>query len=152
MPLTVESLRARRRELIEIAARRGAHNIRVFGSVSRGDATEESDVDLIVDFDPERPAMDLLELMVALEDALGVPRPCSRNDSPSATTSGQGACRRGSSVSEGHDRRYLEWIRDSVQRIFIYRRDNPNALSEDGPIRDAIVWRLETIAEATTHL
>lgn len=73
MPLTLESLRARRRELIDIAARRGAHNIRVFGSVARGETREDSDVDLIVDIDPGRPAMDLLGLMVDLEDALGTP-------------------------------------------------------------------------------
>lgn len=85
MPLTLESLRARRRELIDIAARRGAHNIRVFGSVARGETREDSDVDLIVDIDPGRPAMDLLGLMVDLEDALGAPVHVVENFAPSAT-------------------------------------------------------------------
>jgi predicted nucleotidyltransferase len=71
MSLTLESLRARRRELIDIAARRGARNIRVFGSVARGETRANSDVDLIVDIDPDRRAMDLLGLIVDLEDALG---------------------------------------------------------------------------------
>lgn len=82
MPLTLESLRARRRELIDIAARRGARNIRIFGSVARGETRENSDVDLIVDIDPGRPAMDLLGLMVDLEDALGTPVHVVETSSP----------------------------------------------------------------------
>ncbi len=73
MALTLESLRARRGEIVDIATRRGASNIRVFGSIARGEGREDSDVDLIVDIDPGRPAMDLLGLMVDLEDALGTP-------------------------------------------------------------------------------
>jgi uncharacterized protein len=42
-------LRRRRRSVIEAAARRGASNVRVFGSVARGDDTEASDIDLLVD-------------------------------------------------------------------------------------------------------
>lgn len=55
-------------------------------------------------------------------------------------------------MNEGHDRRYLNWIKESIERIYAYSRDHPGALYEDGPIRDAIVWRLETIGEATGHL
>jgi predicted nucleotidyltransferase len=71
MALTLESLRARRGEIVDIAARRGARNIRVFGSIARGEGRDDSDVDLIVDIDPDRRAMDLLGLIVDLEDALG---------------------------------------------------------------------------------
>jgi uncharacterized protein len=42
-------LRRRRRSVIEAAARRGASNVRVFGSVARGEDVEGSDVDLLVD-------------------------------------------------------------------------------------------------------
>ena len=42
-------LRARRNEILEIAARHGARNVRVFGSVARGDADATSDVDILVD-------------------------------------------------------------------------------------------------------
>jgi len=51
MALTLESLRARRGEIVDIAARRGASNIRVFGSIARGEGRDDSDVDLIVDID-----------------------------------------------------------------------------------------------------
>jgi predicted nucleotidyltransferase/DNA-binding XRE family transcriptional regulator len=44
-------LRRRRRAVIETAARRGAHNVRAFGSVARGEDTESSDIDLLVDLD-----------------------------------------------------------------------------------------------------
>lgn len=44
-------LRRHRRALIEIAARRGARNVRVFGSVARGEDTDNSDIDLLVDLD-----------------------------------------------------------------------------------------------------
>ena len=48
-PPGLEELRARREEILVVAARRGASNIRVFGSVARGEAGADSDLDLIVD-------------------------------------------------------------------------------------------------------
>ena len=45
---SLESLWARRDDILGIAIRHGAHNVRVFGSVARGEATEHSDVDLLV--------------------------------------------------------------------------------------------------------
>lgn len=47
-----ESIRAQRDELLRIAARHGAHNVRIFGSVARGDAGPESDLDLLVEAGP----------------------------------------------------------------------------------------------------
>ncbi|MFO7976241.1 MAG: nucleotidyltransferase family protein [Candidatus Hydrogenedentota bacterium] len=47
-----EILREKRDEIIRVAARHGARNVRVFGSVARGDADSHSDVDLIVDLEP----------------------------------------------------------------------------------------------------
>jgi hypothetical protein len=48
----LEGLRQRRQEILDAAARRGARNIRVFGSVARGDADPQSDIDFLVEFDP----------------------------------------------------------------------------------------------------
>jgi len=45
----LEALRARESEILSIAARHGAGNIRIFGSVARGDASPESDVDFLID-------------------------------------------------------------------------------------------------------
>jgi uncharacterized protein len=44
-----EVLRSRRDEILRIARKHGVSRVRVFGSVARGDATEESDVDLLID-------------------------------------------------------------------------------------------------------
>jgi|GEM_PF-606679 len=68
---TLEDLRARRAEILRIMARRGVRNIRVFGSVARGEAKPDSDIDLLVDLEPGRSALDLSELILDLEEALG---------------------------------------------------------------------------------
>jgi uncharacterized protein len=60
-----------RAEILAAAARHGATNVRVFGSVARGDADAASDVDFLVDFEPGRSLLDLAGLLVDLEDLLG---------------------------------------------------------------------------------
>jgi uncharacterized protein len=60
-----------RAEILAAAARHGATNVRVFGSVARGDADAASDVDFLVDFEPGRSLLDLAGLLVELEDLLG---------------------------------------------------------------------------------
>lgn len=57
--------------LIEAAARRGLSNVRVFGSVARGDADEQSDVDLLVHPGPETSLFDLAGFMNDAEALLG---------------------------------------------------------------------------------
>lgn len=49
-----ELLRDRRLQILAIAEKHGAYNVRVFGSVARGEATEGSDIDFLVDYDVER--------------------------------------------------------------------------------------------------
>jgi predicted nucleotidyltransferase len=68
---TLHDLRARRAELIGIAAQHGASNVRVFGSVARGDANSASDIDLLVELEPARSLFDLGGLCEDLQDALG---------------------------------------------------------------------------------
>lgn len=51
---TLEALRARRDEILALAEQHGAFNVRVFGSVARGESTPESDVDLLVRWDYSR--------------------------------------------------------------------------------------------------
>jgi predicted nucleotidyltransferase len=69
--LTLQELRERRSEILHIAAARGATNVRAFGSVDRGEAGPESDVDFLVDLAPERTLFDMSGLILDLEDALG---------------------------------------------------------------------------------
>jgi len=51
MPKLLEELRSKREKIYEIASEYGVSNIRVFGSVARGEEREDSDVDLLVNID-----------------------------------------------------------------------------------------------------
>jgi len=70
--ITRRQLLAQREAILEIARRHGAHDVRLFGSIARGDAREASDIDLIVRFDPDRTLLDHGELIMDLQDLLGV--------------------------------------------------------------------------------
>lgn len=61
----------RREEILRIAARWGAYDVRIFGSVARGDAGSESDVDFLVNMEPGRSLLDLGGLLMDLQDLLG---------------------------------------------------------------------------------
>ena len=69
-------LRELRQDILELAHRHGARNVRLFGSVVRGEATEESDVDLLVDAEEETspwfPAGLIAELEKLLERRVDV--------------------------------------------------------------------------------
>ncbi len=67
------TIRARRAELLELAHRRGARNVRIFGSVARGTGVSGSDVDFLVDVMPGTSLLDLGELYLELQELLGVP-------------------------------------------------------------------------------
>ena len=56
-----ELLKTKRDAIIELAGKYGAHNIRVFGSVARGEATNESDIDLLVEMDKNSSLIMLME-------------------------------------------------------------------------------------------
>jgi predicted nucleotidyltransferase len=69
-----EAVAARREQLDEVLRRYGASNPRLFGSVARGDATTESDIDVLVDLDPARgnPWMRMAGLSEEFRGVLGV--------------------------------------------------------------------------------
>ena len=64
-------LRQKRNEILQIAESLGARNIRVFGSTARGEEGPESDLDLLVDFEPKRNMLDLSRQVMDLQDLLG---------------------------------------------------------------------------------
>jgi len=61
-----------REAILAIAERYGASNIRLFGSVARGDAIESSDIDFLVRFEPGRSLFDQGGLLMDLRDLLGI--------------------------------------------------------------------------------
>ncbi len=66
-----ELLQEKREDILRIASRRGAYNVRVFGSVARGEADAKSDIDLLVDLEPGRSLFDLGGLLMDLQNLLG---------------------------------------------------------------------------------
>ncbi|MCZ7539241.1 MAG: nucleotidyltransferase family protein [Anaerolineae bacterium] len=71
MPEIDDLLKQQRDAILRIAARHGARNVRVFGSVAKGTAGPQSDIDLLVEFDPDRSLMDVGRLIMDLRDLLG---------------------------------------------------------------------------------
>lgn len=66
-----ELVSAKRDEILRLAKHHGARNVRLFGSVARGQANEESDVDVLVEAGPETTAFFPGGLVADLEDLLG---------------------------------------------------------------------------------
>lgn len=69
--MTLRTLASRRAEILGLAERYRTRDVRVFGSVARGDATDASDVDLLVKTDPGCSLLDLGGLLEDLQDLLG---------------------------------------------------------------------------------
>ena len=70
--MTVEQrLKEKRQQILIVAAKHGASNIRVFGSVARGQAGPTSDLDLLVDMRADHSLLDRVSLILDLEEVLG---------------------------------------------------------------------------------
>ncbi|PSQ93300.1 MAG: nucleotidyltransferase [Bacteroidetes bacterium SW_4_67_19] len=61
----------RREEILRLAEKHGAYNVRVFGSAARGELAPDSDVDFLVDLEAGRSLFDLGGLLMDLQDLLG---------------------------------------------------------------------------------
>jgi predicted nucleotidyltransferase len=68
---TDQLLKERRDEILRIAARHGATNVRIFGSAARSEARADSDIDFLVELAPERSLFDLGSLLMELQHTLG---------------------------------------------------------------------------------
>jgi uncharacterized protein len=70
--MTLDEVRKRwRADILRLAERHGARNVRVFGSVARGEGTSVSDLDLLVEMEPGRNYLDLVRFWQGLEETLG---------------------------------------------------------------------------------
>lgn len=72
-PSTLTVIRRQRRQIVSLLERGGAHHPRVFGSVARGDDTDDSDIDVMVDLDPDVSVVRLIGLERQLSELLGRP-------------------------------------------------------------------------------
>ena len=61
----------KREDILLIAAQHGARNVRIFGSAARGEASDASDLDFLVEMEPGRSLLDLAALRNDLMDLLG---------------------------------------------------------------------------------
>ncbi|MBI5570486.1 MAG: nucleotidyltransferase family protein [Desulfomonile tiedjei] len=66
-------IQEKREDILQLAGRYGAANVRIFGSVARGQAGPESDTDFLVDMEPGRTLFDLGGLLYELSEPLGIP-------------------------------------------------------------------------------
>ena len=66
-----ELLKEKRQDILRIANKYGAYNVRIFGSVARGEAGPNSDVDFLVELEPNRSLFDLGGLLMDLQELLG---------------------------------------------------------------------------------
>ena len=64
-------LQDRRMDILQIATRHGARTVRIFGSMARGEAGPDSDVDILVNLNPGRSLLDIVAIKQDLEDLLG---------------------------------------------------------------------------------
>lgn len=71
--LPSEALEVYRKEIRAIVARNRGRNVRVFGSVLRGEDNAQSDLDLLIDPEPETSLFDIGAMQVELSDLLGLP-------------------------------------------------------------------------------
>lgn len=70
---TAQAVREKRKEILKVAALHGAKNVRLFGSLARGEENADSDVDLLVDMEEGRSLLDLSHILLDVEELLGCP-------------------------------------------------------------------------------
>lgn len=69
--MEIKALSMKRKEILKVAARHGAYDVRIFGSIARGDAAADSDIDFLVNLEAGRSLFDLGGLLMDLQELLG---------------------------------------------------------------------------------
>ncbi len=68
--MNIDEVKAKREDILNIAKKHGAYNIRIFGSVVRGEAKQDSDLDVLIDLEPNRSLFDHAALMIELQETM----------------------------------------------------------------------------------
>ncbi len=66
----LELVKNKKNDILNLANKYGASNVRIFGSVARGTSNDQSDIDFLVDFDAEASLLDWSGLWLDLSDLL----------------------------------------------------------------------------------
>lgn len=69
--MDIQTLRAKREQILSIATGHGASSVRLFGSVVRGQSRPDSDVDVLIDLERGRTLLDIVAIKQDLEELLG---------------------------------------------------------------------------------
>lgn len=69
--VSFNDIQSKRDVIIDAAVRHGAHNVRIFGSVARGENSSSSDIDFLVEMDEKSSLFDQAELLYDLEQIFG---------------------------------------------------------------------------------
>ena len=158
-----EVLVAKREEILQVAARHGARNIRVFGSIARGEAMAGSDVDLLVDIEPDRKKPGLENISKELTELLGcrVDVAAEEDLRPRVRRRAlEEAIPLGAAPSSSHPvkdvsrmRRDRDRLLDIIEAIEIVQKYAPNEESlQEYPIQTVVLHNVQIIGEAAGKL
>lgn len=158
-----EILIAKRTEILEVAARYGARNIRVFGSVARGEATADSDVDLLVDIEADNKMRALDRISEELAQLLGCKvdvaaaselRPRVRRRALEEAIPLADAQSRSSPIKDvSRMRRDQDYLLDIVEAIEVIQKYTVKAeWVGDYPLQTVVVHNVQIIGEASSKL
>jgi len=163
-----EMLAVNRDEILRLAARHKAYNVRIFGSVARGEATPDSDVDFLVTFQPNYRLMDHIGLIHDLEKLLGrkvdvtteatlkeylrehVIQSAVPLDSSFPTNVRLTQLPGGLSVRD--EKLYLLDIKERIQYIETDTAEGKDRFMNSRLIQDAVIRNFEVIGEAIKRL
>lgn len=133
-----------------IARQHGALRLRVFGSVARDEATAESDLDLLADFEPRRDLMAMAGLKVDLEGTARLQGGC-RGGGRSQPLLAR-ARLAGSAAAMKEARVYRLHIREALGRIESYTTGGREGFMRQTLIQDAVIRDIEILGEAVKKL
>lgn len=141
-----EFIESNRVQIRTIALRRGTRNVRLSGSIARGQAGPESDIDFLVEAGIETTSWFPAGMIVELQDLLkrGVEVVTEAALHPLLREKGFA----GSRSDMNSDRVYLAHILECINRIRNEASEGPQALLESSTLQDAIVRKLQILAES----
>jgi uncharacterized protein with HEPN domain/predicted nucleotidyltransferase len=166
-----ELLQEKREEILALAEKHGARNVRIFGSAARGEAGPESDVDFLVELEPGRSLLDLGGLLMDLQDLLNakvdvvtekslhwyirdrvIQGAIPLVDQPeiflellqSASQKTEGAMK--------DDRLYLIHILECIDRVENFTEGGKEEFLTSALVQDAVLRNLQTMAESSRRL